>query len=223
MPVVYRYKNESRKTIEAGRSFEVVSELVNISQWQLTAKADSILDGITYLVIAIPLFDSNSIIPIEQIPNYVDSFYYPNTFTADPGNRWQFRNNGQIYQFYTYGQWENSVHFNPTEGRAISTRATGILYEWREEYIYRFTGRKIYVFPDSPYDYFWYPANGTQLWILKIFDRDGIQIFSRTDIEKPIELYYVQPTCPNNTCAVDCGDQVCCYGIDGIAIDYYLK
>ena len=29
--------------------------------------------------------------------------------------------------------------------------------------------------------------------------------------------------CPDNTCAVDCGDKICCYGADGIAIDFYLK
>lgn len=29
--------------------------------------------------------------------------------------------------------------------------------------------------------------------------------------------------CSDNTCSVDCGDKVCCYGSDGIAVDYYLK
>ena len=29
--------------------------------------------------------------------------------------------------------------------------------------------------------------------------------------------------CPSNTCEVDCGDKICCYGSDGIARDFYYK
>lgn len=29
--------------------------------------------------------------------------------------------------------------------------------------------------------------------------------------------------CPSNTCEVDCGDKMCCYGSDGEAIDFYYK
>ncbi len=29
--------------------------------------------------------------------------------------------------------------------------------------------------------------------------------------------------CPDNSCSVDCGDKICCYGSDGIAIHFYYK
>ena len=222
MAVVYRYSGEYTKRINKAASFEISEELIDTTVWQLTAKADSILDGITYLIIAIPLFDS--IIPIGQVSSYVSSFYYPLDIGGRaPGNRWQFRNNNKTCQFYTYGEWENSVHFKPTEGQAISTRATGIVYEWREEYIYSYTGRRIYVFPDPPFDYFWYPANGTRVYTLRVFDRDGIEMSSISRTSRPITVFVIKDFCPVDTCEVDCGNHICCYGSDGIASYSYLK
>ncbi len=49
----------------------------------------------------------------------------------------------------------------------------------------------------------------------------GELIFTRTELEQPeVQIIGV---CPPNTCEVDCGDKICCYGSDGIAVDYFLK
>lgn len=39
----------------------------------------------------------------------------------------------------------------------------------------------------------------------------------------PDDFEFICKGCPENTCAVDCGDKICCYGGDGIAVHYYEK
>ncbi len=46
-------------------------------------------------------------------------------------------------------------------------------------------------------------------------------IFTRTDKEQP-EVTFVA-LCPTNTCGVNCGTHICCYGSDGIAVFSCLK
>ncbi|MDJ0679210.1 MAG: hypothetical protein QNJ18_05030 [Xenococcaceae cyanobacterium MO_167.B52] len=39
----------------------------------------------------------------------------------------------------------------------------------------------------------------------------------------PEDFEFICQGCPENTCAVDCGDRICCYGSDGMATDFYYK
>ena len=68
-----------------------------------------------------------------------------------------------------------------------------------------------------------HPANGDPIYTLKIFDANNSEIFSRTEPERPIQIFRRQETCPPDTCPVDCGDHICCYGSNGIATYSYLK
>ena len=70
---------------------------------------------------------------------------------------------------------------------------------------------------------FWHPANGTKLYTLEIF-QDGISVFSRTETYRPeyVEVFINDKECPENTCPVKCGENVCCYGSDGIATESFL-
>lgn len=59
-----------------------------------------------------------------------------------------------------------------------------------------------------------------------IVKNNGVTVFSRTDSSIPqIETECVIQTnqCPENTCEVDCGTHICCYGSDGIAVHSFEK
>ncbi len=61
-------------------------------------------------------------------------------------------------------------------------------------------------------------------------DSNGNYVSGRTSpyilsgaVPMPEDLEFICESCPKNTCAVDCGDKICCYGSDGIATNFYYK
>ena len=68
---------------------------------------------------------------------------------------------------------------------------------------------------------YWHPAGGQIEWILKIFEGEE-EVFSRTEGKRPEYVQIVDGRgCPPNSCPVKCGDNVCCYGSDGIAVEAF--
>ncbi len=51
----------------------------------------------------------------------------------------------------------------------------------------------------------------------------GSQYILSGGVPIPEDFEFICEFCPQNTCAVDCGDKICCYGSDGIATDFYYK
>lgn len=53
---------------------------------------------------------------------------------------------------------------------------------------------------------------------LRIF-QGNVQVFERTELYQPQYVEIIgKLSCPTNTCPVKCGDQVCCYGSDGVSV-----
>lgn len=70
---------------------------------------------------------------------------------------------------------------------------------------------------------FYHPAQCLRLYTLKIFER-GSLVFSRAENIRPQYVQIINAKeCPPNTCPVECGRNICCYGSDGIAVTTFLK
>ncbi len=79
--------------------------------------------------------------------------------------------------------------------------------------------------PEEPFFLHWWTADNSakqELYELAIFDINNNAVFLRVSLEKPL-VEILPNQCPDNTCAVDCDTHICCYGSDGIAVDYYIK
>ena len=72
----------------------------------------------------------------------------------------------------------------------------------------------------NPVFQYYRPVGGYSEYKFKIYDGDSI-VYQTIETERPV--FNIKKICPDNTCPVDCGDKICCYGDDGIAVDYYLK
>lgn len=66
----------------------------------------------------------------------------------------------------------------------------------------------------------WQPRNGDYLYTFEIYLNNQM-IFSRTETNNPENIKVLK--CPSDTCVVDCGDKICCYGSDGIASTFFDK
>lgn len=65
------------------------------------------------------------------------------------------------------------------------------------------------------------PASCRAGCVFKAF-KNGVQVYTETRSTCP-EVEVVINQCPPNTCEVDCGTYVCCYGSDGISVFNYNK
>ena len=75
----------------------------------------------------------------------------------------------------------------------------------------------------TPVIEFWNPTKGTRKYKFDVFSGESL-VFSRTE-NLPPDIKQVitnDRECPVNTCPVKCGENVCCYGSDGIAIESFL-
>lgn len=75
---------------------------------------------------------------------------------------------------------------------------------------------------ENPQILFWHPVTYTPRYELKIF-QNGVLIYTRVEEYEP-EYVVIIPyrECPPNTCPVQCNQNVCCYGSDGIATETFL-
>jgi hypothetical protein len=65
------------------------------------------------------------------------------------------------------------------------------------------------------------PSNGLK-FVIDIY-KNGAVIATDSGDATPVVTYKCGVTCPPNTCEVDCGTYVCCYGSDGISVFNYNK
>lgn len=69
-----------------------------------------------------------------------------------------------------------------------------------------------------------YRNRNCQKYILEIL-KEGEVIFTDKGLQEPLVAWVCidNNQCPENTCEVICGDTICCYGSDGIAVDSFPR
>ena len=86
-------------------------------------------------------------------------------------------------------------------------------------YFIRNNGDIDYVYINPVFQYY-LPIGGYSKYEFKIYDGDTV-VYQNVETERPV--LNIKRLCPENTCVVDCGDRICCYGSDGIATKFYYK
>lgn len=221
--VVYRYPNEQQRTIEGANNWGYSVEYINTTIWQAIGTATNIHgDRIAFIsepvtekqgtIIATDVFSLTPRIGQDwslQAPSYYD----PSDTTL------------RLVSFGTYTEnepepTEPGITYQP---EIIGTSSGQTLKYWRHPRT-RFgwdSSIREYLYQEKPVINYWQPANGTPLYTLHIYQGEN-EVFSRTEEFFPVQVFLVE-NCPDNTCPVDCGTHICCYGSDGIAVSYYNK
>ena len=220
MAIVYRYSGEDQQTVPGGISWIIETSVINTTLWQATGKATNNLvqpDHPERIVgwVCRPSLSSQSG-NIEEINATISGGFVI-------GKIWQIQSSTLFKTQLIYQEnWWLSPSYVP--GNEIRGFYPPTLYHWQYPQA-GFTydpSTRIYYYTDVVLTY-WHPANGDPIYTLKIFNRDNREIFSRTEPDRPIQVFRRQETCPPDTCPVDCGDYICCYGSDGVATYSYLK
>lgn len=197
--VVYRYPNEQQKTIEDANNWRYSVEYINTTIWQGTGEATNIYGEKLYFIWEPVTQRQDNIIPVD-------------VFSLAPriGQNWAL--NIPPYDS------PNSSYSN------LTTSSGQNLVYWRHPRInsgWDFSIRE-YLYQEKPSISYWQPVNGTPVYTLHIY-RDNTEVFSRTEEFYPVQVFLIEKKCPDNTCSVDCGTHICCYGSDKIATYYYTK
>lgn len=224
MPIIYSYPDEQQRTVLDGVSWQIKILATNVTLWQATGKATNNLvePDSEYRIVGWscrPALPSQSG-TIEDSPvSIFGGFVTGRSWGIRSGNdRPSLRKTQSIYK----ENWWLDPWYVP--GDLIRGSLAPTLYHWRypqTNYGYDTSVREYY-YTDVVLTY-WHPAECDFLYNLRIFDVDGNEIFTRTEDVRPLQVFRKDNVCPDNTCPVDCGDRVCCYGNDGIAIDSLLK
>ena len=125
------------------------------------------------------------------------------------GNQWQYPIVGEL----DYSQIGNSSSFYKTRSGSLTESRQ---YQAFGEFIIETLPFFTLLYPG----YFHRKPTERTFYKFEVFSNQNI-IFTRTDLEQPeVTLIGV---CPPNTCEIDCGTHVCCYGSDGIAVFSFEK
>ena len=223
MAIIYRYSEEEQQTVPNGKNYRIQPSVINTTQWQATGKATFNLvepdhpERTVGWVGKPPLSSQNGSI-VEGNTTITGGFVIGKVWRIQSGEEERTLYKTQL--IYQEDWWLDPSYVPGNEIRGFYPPS---LTHWRYPnagYGYD-TSTQEYYYTDVVITY-WHPANGDLVYTLKIFDGDT-EIFSRTENERPIQVFFRQVTCPPNTCPVNCGTHICCYGSDGIATYSYLK
>ena len=148
--------------------------------------------------------NGNEIFVFGEKPGFTRGTGYPD-FLPPPNRQIQLTSSNSFTVELTFEKWqrESSIHielepYNP----------------WR----YSSSDRRVYIGGDRFRLYFVErDYNGNYI--------NGIPSphLLSGGVTMPEDFEFICIGCPTNTCAVDCGDKICCYGSDGIATNFYYK
>ena len=142
-----------------------------------------------------------------------------------------------ITQSYSWGVWpEISTRrsygggSDETVGILLVPRLPGFNRDSRNAVIYsgnpQWNYRKIergsirnrrFVYTDEP------PYSDDFYCIFSLFNSSGNQYYHKTTLNVCPEIEDENNKCPEGTCEVICGDTICCYGSDGIAVTSFPR
>ncbi len=224
MAIVYRYSGEEQRTVADGDNYKIEVSVINSTQWQATGKATNNLVASDHPERIVGWFTKQAL--NSQSGSLIEG---DNTIGGGLliGKTWQIESDGKkqtLYKnqlFYVENWWEEPW-YTPGYG-LLSAFYPPSLVSWQYAsagFGYDFNNRIDY-YTDVVITY-WHPVNGDPIYTLKIFKGNN-QIFSRTENERPLQVFFRENVCPPNTCPVDCGEKICCYGRDGIAVASYGK
>ena len=125
------------------------------------------------------------------------------------GNQWQYPIVGEP----DYSQIGNRNSFFRTKKGSLTQSRQ---YEAFGEFIIETLPFYTVLYPG----YFYQVTTERTFYKFEVFSNQNI-IFTRTELEQP-EVRFVG-VCPPNTCPVDCGTHICCYGSDGIVVSSFSK
>lgn len=224
MPVVYTYPDENQRTVLEGDSWSVETSVINTTLWQATGKATNNLvepDHPERIVgwSCRPALSSQSGNIVEVDVSIFGGFVTGRSWAIQSGTK-------RPTLFKTQSIYQENWWLEPwyVPGDLIRGFSPPTLYHWQyPQTAFGYdTSTRNYYYTDVVLTY-WHPADGDPIYTLRIFDSNNSEIFNRTENERPIQVFKTDNVCPPNTCPVDCGDKICCYGSDGIAVSSLLK
>ena len=218
MAVTYQYPNELEQTVD-GDDFELLEDWSQAGAriwgygYDSTTGNEPIIWRSRYLI---------NVLCQQITTQFLD--FRPRGFNPEYEERWILdipQNGTSVYEgrqvvfVYRGEHVDIETYLGWLNGRPISTTTKSLIHF---DKFYNQPEKTKYVNLTQEY----VEVTGTISYTLNIF-KDGVQVFTRTSTDKPTVAIVETNQCPENTCEVDCGTHVCCYGSDGIAVFSYDK
>ena len=223
--------NDQEVTIENISNYEekIVNKIVSGYQATITHKSGALGASPGYQqTIYWELFNA-----VESFKNYT---YSGEQYSYYQGYEAFFQKGALVQMKDPYGDFNN---YSPDQQRQCQRWLDDP--GWSETGIILYPSIDEYVTIDSVTKYSEYQASGTKAdpnytpilkyiglgkYELRVFDIDGnLSFISQKDTSHNPSLICIGDTdqCPENTCEVDCGTHICCYGSDGVAVHSFVK
>jgi hypothetical protein len=244
--VKYKYKNEPDKIVKDTNNYKIVPGVVpgTATEWQLLMKGTIVNkhgDGIDhpYLYTCRPCKTPDLVLTerlhyaTAMTGNLIEGVSFAGGVKV-VGAYWFVTGNGtteMIRSSMPYDHYLSDLQKNPfypqPGGGAIQARRLGDEGQHYSNISLGLSWGMFYT-PNRKYRNIdmkalkVHPTNGTPNYTLEIF-KDDSQKFNRTELYAPEYVKVIQDgeECPEGTCPVQCGNHVCCYGSNGIAVSSY--